>query len=115
MKLSDFICKDWTEYFAQKLSLKVYEKEQEKNRKKLLYEKNKILRNNRIIVRVNDDIIYDSKKSGDISDDLYFALLSYGLMDSIKNKSNSHTPISYNITPKISSLPAFYSDINITA
>lgn len=97
---------DWVEYLFDYMSLKIYEKEQEKHRKLKTIEKNKIIRNNRIIVKVNNDVIYDSKKEKNMSDELYYALLSYGLMDTINSKSRKkNTPINYNIIPSISTIP----------
>lgn len=102
----NFLTTDWIEYWFNYLSLKLYEKEQENHRKIRENEKNKIIRNNRIIVKVNNDIIYDSKKEKDMSDDLYYALLSYGLMDTINSKTrNKKSPIHYNIMPSISTIP----------
>lgn len=101
-----FLCTDWVEYLFNLFSLKLYEKEQEKHRKQYQAEKKQIIRNNRIIVKVNDNIIYDSKKEKEMSDELYYALLSYGLKDSINSQSkNKTTPIYYNIVPSISTLP----------
>ena len=103
------LCTDWVEYFFHYFSLKFYEKKQEKHRKQNNEEKNKIVRNNRIIVKVNDTIIYDSKKEKNMSDELYYALLSYGLKDSINSQpKNKKSPIYYNITPSISALPVFF-------
>lgn len=102
----DFLTADWVEYIFNHFSLKIYEKEQEKHRKLKQIKKNKIIKNNRIIVKVNDCTIYDSKKEKSMSDDLYYALLSYGLMDAINSKDrNKNTPISYNILPSISTMP----------
>ncbi len=102
----NFLTTDWVEYIFNRISLKLYEKEQEKHRKLKQIEKNKIIKNNRIIVKVNDCTIYDSKKDKNMSDDLYYALLSYGLMDAINsNKHKKNTPISYNIVPSISTMP----------
>lgn len=97
---------DWVEYIFNYVSLKIYEKEQEKHRRLKQLEKNKIIKNNRIIVKVNDCTIYDSKKNKDMSDDLYYALLSYGLIDAVNSKKRKkNTPISYNIVPSISTMP----------
>jgi len=97
---------DWVEYIFNHIALKIYESEQEKHRKSYQAEKKRIIKNNRIIVKVNNDIIYDSKKDKTMSDDLYYALLSYGLMESINVKPrNRNTPINYNITPSISTMP----------
>ena len=113
MQFLEFMKKDWSDYFLKTISLKMYEKEQAEKRKKISCEKNRITRNNRIIVKVNEETIYDSKdKSKELSDELYFALLSYGLKESIRNKPNKKTPIKYNITPKITSAPTF-TNINI--
>lgn len=112
MGFREFITTDWVDYAFKVLSLKRYEKEQEKCRKRLLSEKNRVTKNNRIIVKVNDDLIYDSKKNGEISDELFLALLSYGLMDSIKNKPRKNAPINYTISPTISTLPTI-NPINI--
>lgn len=95
---------DWVKYIFDYLSLKMYENEQKKHRKSQQAQKRKIINNNRIIVKINNTLIYDSKKQKDMSDDLYYALLSYGLMEAINN-GNKKTPISYNITPSISVLP----------
>lgn len=57
-----FLTVDWAEYIFNHISLKMYENKQEKHRKAKQLEKNRIIKNNRIIVKVNDDIIYDSKK-----------------------------------------------------
>lgn len=97
---------DWANILFNYFSLKIYEHEQAKHRKTQQYEKNKIIRHNRIIVKVNDDIIYDSKKDKEMSDDLYFALLSYGLKESVNSKKKDNkTPINYNIYPSISTIP----------
>lgn len=102
----NFLTTDWVEYIFNYISLKIYEREQEKHRKSKRIEKNKIIKNNRIIVKVNDCIIYDSKKNKNMSDDLYYALLSYGLKDAINSeKRKKNTPISYNIVPSISTMP----------
>ncbi len=102
----EILTTDWIEYWFNHLSLKLYEKDQEKHRKIRNAEKNKIIRNNRIIVKVNNDIIYDSKKEKNMSDDLYYALLSYGLMDVINSKTRKkNSPINYNILPSISAMP----------
>ena len=102
----NFLTTDWVEYIFDCISLKIYEKEQEKHRKLKRLEKNKIIKNNRIIVKVNNSTIYDSKKNKNMSDDLYYALLSYGLMDAINSKNRKkNTPISYNIVPSISTMP----------
>ncbi len=102
----NFLSTDWVEYWFNLVSLKMYEKTQEKHRRIRNTEKNKIIKYNRIIVKVNNDIIYDSKKEKDMSDELYYALLSYGLMDTIKSKTrNKKSPIHYNITPSISTIP----------
>lgn len=102
----NFLTTDWVEYIFNYASLKIYEKEQEKHRKLKQIEKNKIIKNNRIIVKVNDCTIYDSKKDKDMSDDLYYALLSYGLIDAVNSKKRKkNTPISYNIVPSISTMP----------
>ena len=102
----NFLTTDWVEYLFNYISLKVYEKEQEKHRKLKQLEKNRIIKNNRIIVKVNDCTIYDSKKDKYMSDDLYYALLSYGLIDAVNSKKrNKNTPISYNIVPSISTMP----------
>ena len=99
---------DWVEYIFNHISLKMYENKQEKLRKLKQAKKKRIIKNNRIIVKVNNNIIYDSKKEKDMSDELFYALLSYGLMDSINSKSrNKNTPINYNIIPSISSMPDF--------
>lgn len=104
----NFLTVDWIEYIFNNIALKMYENEQEKHRKSSQSEKKKIIKNNRIIVKVNNDIIYDSKKDGDMSDDLFYALLSYGLMDSVNSKKeNKQTPINYNIIPSISTMPEF--------
>lgn len=97
---------DWVDSFFQKMSLKVYEDEQEKRRQTLQNEKKQIIKKNRIIVRVNNEIIYDSKKNKDISDELYFALLSYGLREAVSKKEKKRNPlISYELNSKISSIP----------
>ena len=101
-----FLSMDWIDYLFNYLSLKLYEKGQEKHRKLRDAEKNKIIRNNRIIVTVNNDIIYDSKKNKKMSDDLYYALLSYGLKDTINSqKRKKNSPINYNISSSISTMP----------
>lgn len=106
--MQELFMTDWVEAFFQKVSLKIYEKEQEKYRKANQIQKNKIIKNNRIIVKVNNNIIYDSKKEKDMSDELFYALLSYGLMDSVNSKlRNKKTPINYNLCSSISSIPAF--------
>lgn len=115
MKFLEFITKDWSEYILGKISFHLYENEQKKHRQRMLSEKNRITKNNRIIVKVNSDIIYDSKKDGEMSDQLYLALLSYGLMDSIKNKSSKNAPINYTITPTISSMPMIFNDTSDSA
>lgn len=103
---------DWVEILFNHISLKMYENEQVRHRKAKQIEKNRIIKNNRIIVKVNNDVIYDSKKEKDMSDDLYYALLSYGLMDSINSKSkNKKTPINYNIIPSISTMPILIDDV----
>lgn len=97
---------DWIDCLFNYLSLKLYEKEQEKHRRLRNIEKNKIIRNNRIIVKVNNDLIYDSKKEKEMSDELYYALLSYGLMDAINSqKGKKNSLINYNILPSISTMP----------
>ncbi len=106
--MKNFLTTDWVDFLFNYVSLKIYEKEQEKHRKSKQLEKNKIIKNNRIIVKVNYCTIYDSKKDKDMSDDLYYALLSYGLIDAVnskKRKKNKNTPISYNIVPSISTMP----------
>lgn len=100
----NFLSIDWIDYLFNYFSLKIYENEQEKHRKKRIAEKKKILRNNRIIVKVNNDVIYDSKKEKKMSDDLYYALLSYGLMDVISSQKKNSL-INYNILPSISTMP----------
>ena len=101
-----FLTTDWVEYLFNKIALKIYENEQKRYRKSRQAEKNRIIKNNRIIVKVNNDTIYDSKKEKDMSDDLYFALLSYGLMESVNSKTrNKNSPINYNICSSISTLP----------
>lgn len=101
-----FLSVDWIDCLFNFLALKIYESEQEKHRKKRNAEKNKIIRNNRIIVKVNNDIIYDSKKEKNMSDELYYALLSYGLMDAINSQNRKkNSPINYNILPSISTIP----------
>lgn len=101
-----FLTTDWVEFLFNRISLRVYENEQERHRKSHQAEKKRIIKNNRIIVKVNNDTIYDSKKEKDMSDDLFYALLSYGLMDSINSKTrNKNTPINYNIFPSISVMP----------
>lgn len=101
-----FLTTDWVDYLFNHVSLKMYEYEQEKHRKAKQAEKIKIIKNNRIIVKVNNSVIYDSKKEKDMSDDLYYALLSYGLKDSINSKNrNKKVPINYNIYPSISTIP----------
>ena len=108
--MKKFFTTDWVEYFFKKVSLLMYESEQERHRKIRRSEKNKIVKNNRIIVKVNDDIIYDSKKQKDMSDDLFYALLSYGLKESIRsNERNKKAPINYNLFPSISSITALPS------
>jgi hypothetical protein len=102
----NFLTIDWVGNLFDYVSLRIYEKEQERHRQLKQQEKTKIIKNNRIIVKVNNDIIYDSKKDKEMSDELYFALLSYGLMDSVNSKSrNKKTPINYNIFPSISTMP----------
>lgn len=101
-----FLAMDWVAYLFNGFAVWMYEKEQEKHRKYKQNEKKKIIKNNRIIVKVNSEVIYDSKKEKDMSDDLYYALLSYGLMDSVNLKAKkSKSPISYNIMPSISTMP----------
>lgn len=101
-----FLTTDWVEFLFNRISLKIYENEQERHRRSNQAEKKRIIKNNRIIVRVNNDTIYDSKKEKDMSDDLFYALLSYGLMDSINSKTRKkNTPINYNILPSISTMP----------
>lgn len=105
--MGNFLMTDWVESFYNKVSLLMYESEQERRRKLRQSEKNKIVKNNRIIVKVNNDIIYDSKKQKDMSDELYYALLSYGLMEAINSKArNKKAPINYNLFSSISSIPA---------
>lgn len=102
----NFLTTDWVEYIFNSISLKIYEREQEKHRRLKQIEKKKIITHNRIIVKVNNCTIYDSKKDKNMSDDLYYALLSYGLMDAVNSKKrNKNTPISYNIVPSISTIP----------
>lgn len=106
-----FLCTDWIELLFNFFSLKIYEREQKRLKRQRSEEKNKIIRNNRIIVKVNDNIIYDSKKEKDMSDELYYALLSYGLKESINSQNRSKkTPIHYNIIPSISTLPNLYNN-----
>lgn len=81
-----FLTTDWVSYFFDKISLSLYEKEQQKYKKYRESEKQKIVKNNKIIVKVNDKIIYDSSQDIDMSDDLYYALLSYGLKESVKSQ-----------------------------
>ena len=101
-----FLSMDCIDYLFNHLSLKLYEKNQEKHRKLRDAEKNKIIRNNRIIVKVNNSIIYDSKKEKRMSDDLYYALLSYGLMETVNLQKGKKNPlINYNILPSISTMP----------
>lgn len=114
--MANFFTVDWAGYIFNHMSLKIYEYEQEKHRKTNQAEKRKIIKNNRIIVKVNDDIIYDSKKEKDMSDDLYYALLSYGLKDSINSKPrNKKAPISYNIYPSITTIPMLNDEYSKTA
>lgn len=97
---------DWVEYIFNRIALWIYENEQKKYRKSIQSQKRKIINNNRIIVKVNNEVIYDSKKQKDMSDDLYYALLSYNLMEVINSMDrNKKAPINYNITPSISVLP----------
>lgn len=102
---------DWAEYIFNLLSLKIYENEQGKRRRNKRTEKKRVLKNNRIIVKVNNDIIYDSKKEKDMPDDLYYALLSYGLKESINSKPNKKTPINYTLYHSISAVPVWNEDI----
>ena len=107
----NFLATDWIENMFNYISLKMYEKEQEKHRQEKQAEKTKIIRNNRIIVKVNNDIIYDSKKEKDMSDELFYALLSYGLMETVNSKErNKNTPINYNIVSSISTMPISIED-----
>ena len=104
--------KDWIEMCFQKIALKMYENEQEKRRVELQNEKRNVIRNNRIIVKVNNKIVYDSKKDKELSDDLYYALLSYGLMDAINNKAKrKNSLIRYDLDSKISTIPSQFYDI----
>lgn len=104
---------DWVEYIFNYVSLKMYENEQEKRRKTKNAEKKKIIKNNRIIVKVNNNIIYDSKKNKDMSDELYYALLSYGLKESISSKNNKKSPIHYNLMSSISAMPFSTEDFSV--
>lgn len=107
----DIISKDWVEYIFNRISLKMYENEQVRHRKSLQAQKRKIINKNRIIVKVNDEVIYDSKKQREMSDELYYALLSYDLMEAINSKTkNKNAPINYNISPSISALPNLIID-----
>ncbi len=81
------------------------------DRKNKRTEKKRVLKNNRIIVKVNNDIIYDSKKQKEMPDDLYYALLSYGLKESINSKTNKKTPINYTFNHSISAVPIWNEDI----
>lgn len=104
---------DWVEYLFNKVSLRLYENKQERHRKNKESEKNKIIRNNRIQVIVNSDIIYDSKKNKEMSDGLYYALLSYGLMESINSqKRDKKRMICYNIAPDISVMPSPITELS---
>lgn len=104
--MKNILMTDWVEYLFNRISLKIYENEQKKHRKYYQEKKKQIIKNNRIIVKVNNDTIYDSKKDKDMSDELFYALISYGLMDAINTKKkNNNTPINYNIFPSISTMP----------
>lgn len=97
---------DWIETWFQKNALRMYEDEQEKQRQRLQSEKKQLVKNNRIIVKVNHSVIYDSKKNNDISDELYYALLSYGLKEVISKKDkNKKSPIRYELDSEISAIP----------
>lgn len=103
-----YLTTDWFSVLLDRISLNLYEKELEKVRKMNQNKKRQVVKNNRIIVKVNNDVIYDSKKTEDMSDELFYALLSYGLMDSIKSKDrNRNTPINYNLSSSITPIPAF--------
>lgn len=103
---------DWASYLFDLISLKIYEREQHSRKKNKQLEKKKILKNNRIIVKVNNSVIYDSKKEKEMSDDLFYALLSYGLMDSVNSGNrNKKSPINYNITPSISTMPVLVDSL----
>lgn len=107
-----FLTVDWVNYVFNNLSLKIYEKEQEKRRIKKQQEKRRIINNNRIIVKVNDHTIYDSKKQKNMPDGLYFALVSYGLKDSVNaNVRNKKAPINYNIISSASTIPVISDNI----
>lgn len=95
--------KDIADVLFDKISLFIYEKMKQKSRKSLEYEKKTFIERNTVIVQVNGDVIYDSSTDGVMNDDLYNALISYGVKQDVETNENS-APLIYNINPNITSI-----------
>lgn len=100
--------KDFGDILYERLSLYLYERNERKMRKSQQSEKERFVKNNTVIVTVNDEVIYDSRVDGIISDDLFNALISYGVVKSTqkkkKNRRKKSTKNIYNIKPNVTSI-----------
>lgn len=105
--------RDLGDVLFEKLSLYLYERIQAKERKNIQHKKEQFIKNNVVVVTINGEVFYDSSKDGEISDDLYIALLSYDADQDIniknqnrKNKKKKKEKLIYNLNPNITSIIA---------
>lgn len=97
--------KDWIKVIFEKTSLYFYERERLKQRKSLKQEKEKFIKQNTIVVTVNDRVVYDSSINGVMSDDLFLALLDYGIKNDAKTQKKKNIrkkpTLTYNLSPNL--------------
>ena len=86
-----------------KISLLLYERERSDDKRMIEQQKRKFIKNNTVVVKVNDKVIYDSMVDGEMTDELYMALVSYGLVNNPKSGKKKNK-VEYTLNPSITSI-----------
>lgn len=96
--------KDLGDVLFEKISLFFYERERRNEKRSIEQRKKRFIKNNTVVVMVNEKVIYDSTCNGEMTDELYNALISYGVADDIKPGRKRKNKVVYNLNPNITSI-----------
>ena len=96
--------KDLGDVLFEKITLFFYERERKNEKRTIEQQKKRFIKNNTVVVKVNDKVIYDSTCNGEMTDELYTALVSYGVVNDIKAGRKKKNKVIYNLNPNITSI-----------
>lgn len=111
--MDNILVKDWGSILFDRISLAYYESRKKRFSQSLDEKKESFIKQHYVIVKVDGEEIYDSKKNGVMNDELYNSLLAYGVIQEAlddnkgkrkkknRKKDSNTSPVIVNVSAKL--------------